>query len=71
MMRPNFANWFWKSACSIRRISDPPQGAMTFLMDTAKRYRVDTEKLQKAVAQEFAAKREKKTIKRKGRKVPD
>jgi hypothetical protein len=33
------------------------------LMDDAKRYRVDTEKLQKAVAKEFAAKRDKKTIK--------
>jgi hypothetical protein len=32
-------------------------------MDAAKRYRVDAEKLQKAVAKEFAAKREKKTIK--------
>jgi len=31
------------------------------LLDTAKRYRVDTEKLQKAVAKEFAAKGEKKT----------
>jgi len=31
------------------------------LMDAAKRYRVDAEKLQKAVAKEFAAKREKKT----------
>ena len=31
------------------------------LMDAAKRYRVDTEKLQKAVAEELAAKREKKT----------
>jgi ParB family chromosome partitioning protein len=31
------------------------------LMDAAKRYRVDTEKLQKAVAKEFAAKRDKKT----------
>jgi hypothetical protein len=31
------------------------------LMDAAKRYRVDTEKLQKAVAKEFAAKRNKKT----------
>jgi ParB family chromosome partitioning protein len=31
------------------------------LMDTAKRYRVDTEKLQKAVAKEFAAKQDKKT----------
>ena len=30
------------------------------LMDAAKRYRVDTEKVQKAVAKEFAAKREKK-----------
>jgi hypothetical protein len=30
-------------------------------MDAAKRYRVDTEKLQKAVAEELAAKREKKT----------
>ena len=31
------------------------------LIDAAKRYRVDTEKLQKAVTKEFAAKREKKT----------
>ena len=31
------------------------------LMDAAKRYRVDTEKLQKAVAEELSAKREKKT----------
>ena len=31
------------------------------LMDTAKRYRVDAEKLQKAVAEELAAKRHKKT----------
>ena len=31
------------------------------LMDTAKRYRVDTEKLQKAVADEIAAKRDKTT----------
>jgi hypothetical protein len=30
-------------------------------MDAAKRYRVDTEKLQKAVAEELAAKRNKKT----------
>jgi hypothetical protein len=30
------------------------------LMDAAKRYRVDTEKLQKVVAKEFAAKRDKK-----------
>jgi hypothetical protein len=39
------------------------------LMEAAKRYRVDSEKLQKAVAKEFAAKRDKKTIKRKSRKV--
>jgi hypothetical protein len=39
------------------------------LMDAAKRYRVDAEKLQKAVAKEFAAKRDKKTIKAKGRKA--
>ena len=31
------------------------------LMDAAKRYRVDAEKLQKAVAEELAAKRDKKT----------
>jgi len=31
------------------------------LIDAAKRYRVDTEKLQKAVAEEFVAKRDKKT----------
>jgi ParB family chromosome partitioning protein len=31
------------------------------LMDAAKRYRVDTERLQKAVAEEFAAKRDQKT----------
>jgi hypothetical protein len=39
------------------------------LMDAAKRYRVDTEKLQKAVAKEFAAKRDKKTLKPKVRKT--
>ena len=38
------------------------------LMDAAKRYRVDAEKVQKAVAKELAAKREKKTrVKPKGR----
>jgi hypothetical protein len=39
------------------------------LMDAAKRYRVDAEKLQKAVAKEFAAKRDKKTVKSKARKT--
>ena len=39
------------------------------LMDAAKRYRVDTEKVQKAVAKDFAAKRDKKTIKPKVRKA--
>ena len=39
------------------------------LMDSAKRYRVDAEKLQKAVAKEFAAKRDKKAIKPKTRKT--
>jgi hypothetical protein len=39
------------------------------LMDAAKRYRVDAEKLQKAVAKEFAAKRDKKTVKPKARKT--
>ena len=36
-------------------------GRDDILMDAAKRYRVDTEKLQKAVALELATKREKKT----------
>jgi hypothetical protein len=35
------------------------------LMDAAKRYRVDAEKLQKTVAKELATKREKKTVKAK------
>jgi hypothetical protein len=39
------------------------------LMDAAKRYRVGTEKVQKAVAKEFAAKRDKKTVKSKARKT--
>jgi hypothetical protein len=39
------------------------------LMDAAKRYRVDTEKVQKAVAKEFAAKRDKKTVKSRARKT--
>jgi ParB family chromosome partitioning protein len=42
------------------------------LMDAAKRYRVDVEKLQKAVAEELAVKRDKKTkarVKPKGRKT--
>jgi hypothetical protein len=38
-------------------------------MDTAKRYRVDAEKLQKAVAKEFAAKRDQKAIKQRIRKT--
>jgi len=41
------------------------------LIDAAKRYRVDTEKVQKAVAKEFAAKRDKQTIKPKVRNVAD
>jgi len=39
------------------------------LMDAAKRYRVDTEKIQKAVAKEFATKRDKKAIKAKGHRA--
>ena len=39
------------------------------LMDAAKRYRVDSEKLQKTVAKEFVAKRDKKTIKSKVRQT--
>jgi ParB family chromosome partitioning protein len=39
------------------------------LADAVKRYRVDTERLQKGVAKEFAAKRDKKTIKPKGHKA--
>jgi hypothetical protein len=39
------------------------------LMDAAKRYRVDIEKVQKAVAKEFAAKRDKKTVKSRARKT--
>jgi ParB family chromosome partitioning protein len=38
------------------------------LFDAAKRYRVDTEKLQKSVAKEFAAKRDKKAVKPKVRR---
>jgi hypothetical protein len=38
-------------------------------MDAAKRYRVATDKLQKAVAKEFAAKRDKETSKSKVRKA--
>ncbi len=41
------------------------------LIDAAKRYRVDTEKLQKAVAKELAAKRDQKAIKQKVRKTAD
>ncbi len=41
------------------------------LMDAAKRYRVDGEKVQKAVAKEFAAKRDQKAIKQKVRKTAD
>jgi hypothetical protein len=42
-------------------------------MDAAKRYRVDTEKLQKTVAKEFADQREKRTkakAKPRNRKTP-
>jgi hypothetical protein len=41
------------------------------LMDAAKRYRLDTDKLQKAVAKEFAAKRDKKAIEPKVHKATD
>src|ERR1700683_4636917 len=41
------------------------------LLDAAKRYRVDAEKLQKAVAKEFAEKQDKKTIKPKIPKTLD
>src|SRR5580693_6560572 len=41
------------------------------LIDAAKRYRVDTEKLQRAVAKEFAAKRDQKAIRQKVRKTAD
>jgi ParB family chromosome partitioning protein len=41
------------------------------LMDAAKRYRVDTERLQKAVAKDFAAKRDQKVVKQKVRKTAD
>jgi len=44
-------------------------GRDDILMDAAKRYRVDTEKLQKAVAKELATKRDKKTLKPKVRKA--
>jgi hypothetical protein len=46
----------------VLRIAQGAQGAVPdFLMDAAKRYRVDTEKLQKTVAKESEAKRDKKT----------
>ncbi len=41
------------------------------LIDAAKRYRVDTEKLQKAVGKEFAVKRDQKALKQKVRKTAD
>jgi hypothetical protein len=55
-------------ACWIRLISDPLP-AVTSSYGAAKRYRVDTEKLQKAGAKEFVAKRDNKTIKPKPRKT--
>jgi hypothetical protein len=61
------ATSFSKSGCWIRLISDP-ESAATSSRSTPKRCRVDTEKLQKAVAKEFAAKREQKAIKPKDRK---
>jgi hypothetical protein len=50
-------------------LSAIPQSAATSSRSTPKRCRVDTEKLQKAVAKEFAAKRDKKTVKSKARKT--
>ena len=64
-----FVNCFWKSVSWIRLISEAPQAA-TMFMDAAKRYRVDSEKLQKTVAKELATKREKKTDKPKARRRP-
>jgi hypothetical protein len=69
MRSPNSASFFWKSACWIRLISDPPTSRNDVLMDAAKRCRVDAEKLQKAVAKEFAAKRDKKTVKPKAHRT--
>ena len=53
---------FLLEACLLHVAYHAPQnkGAADMLMATATRYRVDTAKLQKAVAAEFAAKREKK-----------
>ena len=42
-----------------------------FLTDAAKRYRVDVEKVQKAVAAEFAAKRERSKTKTKSKPVAE
>jgi len=69
MMSPNSASCFWKSACSIRRISDPRPAATTFSWTLPNATEWMLKKLQKAVAKEFAAKRDKKTIRQKGRKT--
>ena len=42
-----------------------------FLADAAKRYRVDVEKLQKAVAAEFAAKKDRRKAKAKSQPVTE
>jgi hypothetical protein len=52
---------FSKSACWDSAYQRSTASRDDVLMDAAKRYRVDTEKLQKAVAEELAAKRDKKT----------
>ena len=61
MTRPNSASCFWKSACWIRRISDPPPAATTFSWTPPNATEWILKSSRKAVAEEFAAKRDKKT----------
>jgi hypothetical protein len=67
MTMPHSANCFWKSACPDSAYQRYTASHDDVLMDAAKRYRVDTEKRQKVVAEELAAKRDKKTTKAKTR----
>ncbi len=59
--RPNSASCFWKSACWIRRISDPPHAATTFSRMPPNAIASIWKNWRRLWPEELAAKRDKKT----------
>jgi predicted nucleotidyltransferase len=60
---------FWRRRTTPAGYLESIDNGSDVPMDAAKRYRVDTEKAQKAVDKEFAAKRDEKTVKAKARRT--